>query len=83
MNYFGLENVLDSHPLDLPYVLKKRVTVAAAFARKTGAVILDEPTIGQDRTFAASLSNRDKSATCITISHSKEFDSCRVIALSL
>ena len=82
VHYFGLETVLDAHPLDLPYVLKKRITVAAAFARKTGAVILDEPTIGQDRTFAASLIHRDKGATCITISHSKVFDSYRVIDLS-
>jgi energy-coupling factor transporter ATP-binding protein EcfA2 len=45
---FGLDGLLDIHPLDLPYVLRKRVAMAASFAMFRPWVILDEPTLGQD-----------------------------------
>jgi energy-coupling factor transport system ATP-binding protein len=45
---FGLSRLLHEHPLDLPFVIRKRVAIAAALTRRTHWVILDEPTIGQD-----------------------------------
>ncbi len=48
-NWFGLEKHLLDHPLDLPFVLKKRVALAAAIGRRFGLLVLDEPTLGQDR----------------------------------
>lgn len=79
--YFGLEKLLDSHPLDLPYTLKKRVAVASTLAQKAGAVILDEPSIGQDNGFVSGLLNGNYFATSITISHSKKFESLLKIFL--
>lgn len=45
---FGLKGVLNEHPLDLPFVLRKRVALAATLAMGTPWLILDEPTLGQD-----------------------------------
>lgn len=79
--YFGLQGLLDEHPLDLPYTLKKRVAVASALARMTGAVILDEPSIGQDNNFVSGLIGGRYHAISITISHSKKFESLPVVSL--
>lgn len=48
-NWFGLGKHLNEHPLDLPFVLKKRVALATAFSRQTNFLVLDEPTLGQDK----------------------------------
>ncbi len=45
---FGLEGALATHPLDLPFVGRKRLALAATFAMGTPWLILDEPTLGQD-----------------------------------
>ncbi len=45
---FGLESFLDSHPHDLPFVLRKRVALAATLSRERPWLILDEPILGQD-----------------------------------
>lgn len=45
---FGLNGLLERHPLDLPYVLRKRVAMAAAIGMMRPWLILDEPTLGQD-----------------------------------
>lgn len=78
---YGLAGVLDEHPLDLPYVLKKRVAVASTLARGTGAVILDEPSIGQDASFQDTLVRSRIGATCVTISHSQSFECLPIISL--
>jgi energy-coupling factor transport system ATP-binding protein len=48
------ETLHHSHPLDLPFALRKRLAVAAAIASGVPWLILDEPTLGQDahNTFA-------------------------------
>ena len=48
VHMFGLEDVLDCHPLDLPFVGRKRVALAATIAMPAPWLILDEPTLGQD-----------------------------------
>ncbi|WP_295882167.1 ATP-binding cassette domain-containing protein [uncultured Thiohalocapsa sp.] len=75
---FGLESVLDEHPLDLPYVLRKRVAMAATLAMFRPWTILDEPTLGQDDAnclaLAAFLRRAAKAgAGIIVISHSRWF----------
>jgi energy-coupling factor transport system ATP-binding protein len=45
---FGLDGVLEEHPLDLPFVLRKRVALAATIAMCRPWFIVDEPTLGQD-----------------------------------
>jgi ABC-type multidrug transport system ATPase subunit len=73
IRWYGLEKFSDQHPLDLPYVLKKRLTIAGALAREPHFTILDEPTIGQDRRSALdSRSFRSRDAGII-ISHSKVY----------
>jgi len=49
LHWFGLEEHLHAHPLDLPFVLKKRVALATAINKKSGFLILDEPTLSQDK----------------------------------
>ena len=44
----GLGSAIDRHPYDLTAPERKRVALAAALAMQTPALILDEPTIGQD-----------------------------------
>lgn len=52
---FGLDTVRSEHPLDLPFVLRKRIALAATVAAGSNWVILDEPTLGQDREASESL----------------------------
>jgi energy-coupling factor transport system ATP-binding protein len=75
---FGLENVRAEHPLDLPFVMRKRVALAASLAVGTPWIVLDEPTLGQDENsshaiasvIAASL---DAGIGVIVITHSVSF----------
>lgn len=80
--WFGLERLLNEHPLDLPFVLKKRVAIASAMGRQTGFLILDEPTLGQDKTSAF---NSDRfvasGVSGLVISHSRVFSELPVIQL--
>jgi energy-coupling factor transport system ATP-binding protein len=46
---FGLNYIRMEHPLDLPFVMRKRVALAATVAMGCPWLILDEPTLGQDR----------------------------------
>lgn len=79
--YFGLHGVLEEHPLDLPYVYKKRVAIASTFARNTSYTILDEPTIGQDNAFVTSLTSDLFRLPYIVISHSQCFKKMPTIFL--
>lgn len=77
---FGLGGILSEHPLDLPFVMRKRVALASTLAMGTPWVILDEPTVGQDdnsvRSLAATLLNLcDIGAGVVIISHSNWFRS--------
>ena len=78
LDAFGLGGFVDKHPLDLSWVLRKRLSIAAALGRATPAVILDEPTLGQDEAFCRLLaqylldeSRRDR--IIVVISHSPHF----------
>ena len=48
LSAFGLQQVAEQHPLDLPFVLRKRVALASTLAMLRPWIILDEPTLGQD-----------------------------------
>jgi energy-coupling factor transporter ATP-binding protein EcfA2 len=65
-----------SHPLDLPFALRKRVAVAAAIAAGAPWLILDEPSLGQDVDNTAAVSALIRGLACagagiILISHSR------------
>lgn len=45
---FGLDGCAQTHPLDLPFTLRKRVAIAAAIGMQRPWILLDEPTLGQD-----------------------------------
>jgi energy-coupling factor transport system ATP-binding protein len=47
-NYYGLTEILDTHPLDAPFTLRKRIAIASTLIAEAPWVILDEPTINQD-----------------------------------
>lgn len=74
----GIVPFLETHPYNLPYSLKKFVTIASVIAMDTDTIILDEPTAGQDSlaikrlgTIIDSLVKEGK--TIITITHDMEF----------
>lgn len=74
----GLEELLESHPLDLGAAKKKFCTIAAVLAMDTEVVIFDEPTMGQDTKGVKRLSEivhhlKNMRKTCITISHDMKF----------
>jgi energy-coupling factor transport system ATP-binding protein len=68
--WFGLDQHLSEHPLDLPFVLRKRLAIGAALGREKGLSILDEPTLGQDSRSVAEGRGYLSGATTIVISHS-------------
>lgn len=75
---FGLHRALDCHPLDLPFVGRKRVALAATMAMPAPWLILDEPTLGQDSSSMAVITNLIDSFVAagrgvIIISHSTLF----------
>jgi energy-coupling factor transport system ATP-binding protein len=75
---FGLERLATRHPLDLPYVIRKRVALAASITAGAPWLILDEPTLGQDDSAAAALAMiidqiASTGAGVIVISHSDAF----------
>lgn len=79
---FGLESIINHHPLDLSYVLQKRVALASTFAAKKGATILDEPSLGQDKQTSTTLVEIAKHTTSIIISHSTRFHNFKHIRLT-
>jgi energy-coupling factor transport system ATP-binding protein len=70
LRWFGLEKHVHAHPLDLPFVLKKRVALATAINKKFGFLILDEPTLSQDK-FSSKHILRLASSGGLIISHSR------------
>ncbi|WP_323799154.1 ATP-binding cassette domain-containing protein [Parasphingorhabdus sp.] len=78
---FGLEEMLDAHPLDLPYVLRKRLAIAATIGRGRDCVVFDEPTLGQDVNASNAISTILQNIGGIRITHSFAFSNLAVIAL--
>lgn len=77
---FGLAKLLDEHPMDLPFTLRKRLAMCCAFVAEKSFVILDEPTMSQDDATVIALTNIIKDyvesgRTVIVISHSEWFKS--------
>jgi energy-coupling factor transporter ATP-binding protein EcfA2 len=70
---FGLTAFANEHPLDLPYVLRKRLAIGCAIASSTPLIAVDEPTLGQDDAAANALHRICCSRAGLVISHSKVF----------
>lgn len=73
-----LEQYVEENPYNLPYSMRKFVTIASIIAMKTDVIIMDEPTAGQDlkgmkilKKIIDELSFQGK--TLITITHDMEF----------
>jgi energy-coupling factor transport system ATP-binding protein len=78
VDLFGLADVRTQHPLDLPFVLRKRVAMAATFASGCPWMIFDEPTLGQDAATVTTLVRlfeflKRNGNGLIVISHSTSF----------
>ena len=74
----SIENFLDKNPFEIPYVIRKFVTVAAVMVTNPRYIILDEPTAGQDKKGISILSGlldtlEEKGIGVITITHDMEF----------
>ena len=46
--FAGLDGFLDTHPFDLPFVLRKRLALTLIMHTEAPWLIFDEPTIGLD-----------------------------------
>lgn len=69
---------LKENPYNLPYSIRKFVTIAAVISMGTDVIILDEPTAGQDLKGMKILNNlikklNEEGKTIITITHDMEF----------
>lgn len=74
----GLAGEQDTHPYDLTPSQRKLLTLASVLAMQTPAVILDEPTMGQDAAGVALVGRivaglHEEGRTVITISHDIDF----------
>ncbi len=74
----GLEEELRTNPYDLPFSLRKFVTIAIVLANECEFVILDEPTAGQDAFGMARLAKiidgmHASGKTVLTITHDMDF----------
>jgi len=52
---FGLKEFINEHPLDLPFTIRKRISIAATLAQDRPWYIFDEPTLGLDDNNVAGL----------------------------
>lgn len=71
--HFGTGQIAQRHPLDLPYVTAKRVTLGATLLRHTAIKILDEPTLAQDHAASQRIVSHITRHAGLVISHSKLF----------
>lgn len=69
-----LKKYLELNPYEIPYPIRKFVTIASVIASQPSYIILDEPTAGQDLHGTGTLSSLIKELTSvITITHDMEF----------
>lgn len=78
MKQAGIEQYSKENPYNLPYSMRKFVTIASVVAMDTDVIILDEPTAGQDmygmdRISALIAELKAEGKTVITITHDMEF----------
>ena len=78
MKLCGIYHVSQENPYNLPYSVRKFVTIASVLAMDSDVIILDEPTAGQDRVGLDLLSKlldelEKKGKTVIAITHDMEF----------
>jgi energy-coupling factor transport system ATP-binding protein len=74
----GLKSFEDENPYNLPYSIRKFVTIASVMAMEPNIIIFDEPTAGQDLIGMVRLGDiirflRDEGKTILTITHDMEF----------
>lgn len=74
----GLSEVLRENPYDLPYSVRKFVTIALVLALQPQVLVLDEPTAGQDRAGLERIGHIIDHAVAsgqavLTITHDMEF----------
>ncbi|RNB81222.1 ABC transporter ATP-binding protein [Brevibacillus fluminis] len=74
----GIQNYLEANPFDVPYSMRKFVTIAVVLAIDTPYIILDEPTAGQDMKGIKTLVRlmdrlQEEGKSVITITHDMEF----------
>lgn len=89
LEMFGLQNIRKEHPAEMPFTIRKRISLAATLALDRSWYILDESTLGQDNDFADFLLNllfklKDLGKGIVIISHSERFaDNLNAKKLSL
>lgn len=74
----GLQSYVDEHPYNLPYSMRKFITIASILSMDPDIIILDEPTAGQDLPSLDRLSLiistlQKENKIIITITHDMEF----------
>ncbi|WP_047983531.1 energy-coupling factor ABC transporter ATP-binding protein [Ornithinibacillus californiensis] len=74
----GISDYREENPYNMPYSMRKFVTIASVIAMDCDVIILDEPTAGQDKIGLALLGKMLKELeklgkTVITITHDMEF----------
>lgn len=75
---FGLEEIKNIHPAELPFVIRKRISLASSLAIDRPWYIIDEPTLGQDYNYLLFLVQvlerlKNNGKGIILISHSEQF----------
>jgi energy-coupling factor transport system ATP-binding protein len=78
MNICGISKFAEENPYNLPYSVRKFVTIASVLAMDSDVIILDEPTAGQDKIGLRVLGDllqvlEDKGKTVVAITHDMEF----------
>lgn len=74
----GIAEYMDQNPYNIPYPIRKFVTIAAVIVTEPQYLIFDEPTAGQDKHGFELLSNmvsrlQEDGKTVLTITHDMEF----------
>ncbi|HSI65826.1 MAG TPA: ABC transporter ATP-binding protein [Planococcus sp. (in: firmicutes)] len=74
----GISEYAEENPYNLPYSMRKFVTIASVIAMDSDVIIMDEPTAGQDKIGLEILGRlldvlKEKGKTVITITHDMEF----------
>ncbi|MDR1795131.1 MAG: energy-coupling factor ABC transporter ATP-binding protein [Erysipelotrichaceae bacterium] len=78
VEFTGIKRYLKRNPYDIPYPIRKFVTIASVLVTKPKYLILDEPTAGQDRQGIQTLEHlmdtlQERGIGVITITHDMEF----------